>query len=72
MTQYKHNNYRYNCIDISTKNVKWYKVYCTYGKKQLYLHFKGDNYALVKYAADGNEEHRDIIENYFINKLNQL
>lgn len=70
MTKYTHNTYHYNCIDISTQKRKIFKVYRTKGREQTYLHFE-KQYDLVSSAAKGNEEHRDIIETFFITKSNK-
>ena len=71
MTKYTHNGWEYNCIDISSQSTKVFKVYRTKGHKQTYLHFKNTDkyalYSLVK-SAENNQEAKDIIENYFLEK----
>lgn len=74
MAKFEHNGYEYNCIDISSQSRKIFKVYRTKGNKQTYLHFENGQqhalYTLVKSAADGDENSRDVIETFFINKSN--
>lgn len=68
MTNYEHNGWSYNVIDIGTSKSPLLKIYRTKGNKQVYLHSK--DVELVAYACDGKEEQRDIIENFFITKYN--